>query len=1611
MDPIKAKTLRPSARHKLVAQLALAEDKAQKVTDIENLSPPDYGHYLIHSSDIKIIRPALNHPYPQTRRLAAKALSKAWLQLPPSETVEALGALDLADILNNATFVDAKYLSEKLGHDYRGPEDPRTRVLDKLVSLLIPSISNDGPNHPVCRLGSTLATMYLPAVSPPVVSQLLGFLGGRDAGRLRRLLYTQPSHVSQLLLADHSELENPNVHWKSKDLCRLFAMRSIRDIPSQPDEHWGINLFIKLITTPRPERSPFPSGISAIVPIGSSTLQNAPTIKIWTNIMEALIERAEVGFAGGESTDFNGWKSIILNITDKMSRTTGGNVTMEALKGYLKRIGRVVTGGDAGINALFTRLPLAIREDVLRSFHGLDADKDWNFPSDAPRVNLATIMQLNSARGKPIFRQILPHLNHGQFFANSYSTRLNRISGDLAAQPADRDDAISLAIQGRWAYLEGDLEEHKKTIEAVERWKKLVHRQRLPVQRIQYTRSLLIIVATIEDTNLLKETFAWVFDRFLKDVDVRPAIFQEEMSSCTTILAGKAENLEATARDGDEVVRLLIDAMSKARTEPSFSSYEFSRIYSLCLQILWARLKLCQKHSISESRTRSVINPIKELFLCTEKIQLDDPGTFGQPALYPDYYQVGWSSLSTDLYPSYQIKYRAVAIAFLDDVSQARDALYAEKRTALLDDQSEPSAKAEQHDVETGPSRYPWPCAVNPKDFTGLSLEKDAPLFYAYLFKIVFTPITKESSTEQNTYYGEWANAIGLYANSFNTIDERDAALLAVIQHYRNTPALDSGEQVDLSPHLLLVSEFVEQVQKSETLMETFFSPYEVGAFDDGRSNIFFGTLDPESKKYGEDINLSLFRCRRNPVSFITMMSELSCLRAQKGTHHLRRQLAIIGAVFWIHTLRSLETADKGYSFVAEEDTTLDFAALYSHTTLPEITNYRAYEVEKYIQTILSGIEQFTAEELQNLVKTVKSSISRIENQPHRDKTLRNLATRLLPKSHVPTMLEDDIFEVLLDKERSSLHRDFFNQALLATIFPVESNRLTRRLFAGIFEEMAKNSNIQTEGNEPSVKVSTIKYLVSLAARPCTGFSLEEAVQELEEIERQEKHPSIQEALISVLTTTIVNESRLRPQSQLEKVWNLLESLAITACSLNEKRRLTEKDWSKPTLPELAINNERPGPILNAQINTVPATDRVRWATMIEEMLKGQACDTKRWVNEFLKRHGAGKGYFDSLNDLEFGALLPCLSIRVGDSYGQLREYLPKKSRHLKILEAQVTSYLISNKLLLFSAELDRVDPEWKQAQDGKDFTSLVNIWSTRYMAGFQTLISMLRKHGDGDVKESLQMALHKILVPANMLISGQNSLQRTTPWETLISLVGTLRPEQIMAKKDQDNWKNNIRPLIEWLEEQVLAATDEDEQRQLFYFKLHGIVKSLLLPFPFLKPEDSTAYSDFAAALYELSLESLHQPPALLRLDTFLKQILPPLVGLAKDQVAVAECLIHQADDAAEEASHLGYRLAQQFVDYHGLTTSQREEMAKIITKMETHPDAMVRLIALERNKAFWEPQSVAPYDWASLNPSNTMYNAGYNAGRRGTPRRGLRGRGMARGRGQVFPPELPSV
>ena len=375
----------------------------------------------------------------------------------------------------------------------------------------------------------------------------------------------------------------------------------------------------------------------------------------------------------------------------------------------------------------------------------------------------------------------------------------------------------------------------------------------------------------------------------------------------------------------------------------------------------------------------------------------------------------------------------------------------------------------------------------------------------------------------------------------------------------------------------------------------------------------------------------------------------------------------------------------------------------------------------------------------------------------------------------------------------------------------------SRRFKSLVSDRISKKSEAGTK-EEPEIKISTFKYLITCVVQPFSGLSLEETSQELQSISRQEFHPSVQEALLSVLTRAIVHEGHLYPQPQLEVIWKLLETLASVACSLDEKRLLTEKDWLKPALPEISFHNQRPTLILNVEIQSVPLSDRPRWALMVDSMLSQQARETKRWLREFLRTHHCDPKDIEAMERAEFGPLLSCLHDQLPKSYETLRQYLPDKSWHIKILQSRVSAYLLVDKLFAVSSQLEDIEPGWKKEQDGRDFVSLLTVWSAGHQNAFQTLVSTVQKHGSEEAKEALQTALQDLLNPEAMLISVGNHLRRSVAWEVLGALILDLKPRENMAKQDQDGWKTNVRPLMQWLAERIRQASEEDGQEQIFY-------------------------------------------------------------------------------------------------------------------------------------------------------------------------------------------------
>ena len=155
-----------------------------------------------------------------------------------------------------------------------------------------------------------------------------------------------------------------------------------------------------------------------------------------------------------------------------------------------------------------------------------------------------------------------------------------------------------------------------------------------------------------------------------------------------------------------------------------------------------------------------------------------------------------------------------------------------------------------------------------------------------------------------------------------------------------------------------------------------------------------------------------------------TILPPVTC----RGSHIILRHLALVCAVLWLGSREGVEPADQSYDIIEDDPIKVNFVSLYALTgtnekNRPSLTSTRAHQ-----KFLTAYIDLLSKEEIINLSDSIKSLIPVKDDQPHRDLALRVLAILMLQKSSHPMLLEEDIFEVLRDVKRSTIHRHFFTE-------------------------------------------------------------------------------------------------------------------------------------------------------------------------------------------------------------------------------------------------------------------------------------------------------------------------------------------------------------------------------------------------------------------------------------------------------------------------------------------------------------------------------------------------------------------------------------------------------
>lgn len=190
-------------------------------------------------------------------------------------------------------------------------------------------------------------------------------------------------------------------------------------------------------------------------------------------------------------------------------------------------------------------------------------------------------------------------------------------------------------------------------------------------------------------------------------------------------LAGHKPNLIQSARDGDEVLLLLLENLRRSQGEPEahpLSQYHHF-LGGLISQTLKARICLLDRHSVSEGDAYAMLSPLGQVLLEHHRLKGTDQATYGFLPYWPHLYQTPWLG-------SLELSKRMAApvIRMLDEIGKTTEEECERVRSTVPVD-------GEILEITTRFKRWPWFLEVQPTGDFVLPWDR-APFLCNYLEKV-----------------------------------------------------------------------------------------------------------------------------------------------------------------------------------------------------------------------------------------------------------------------------------------------------------------------------------------------------------------------------------------------------------------------------------------------------------------------------------------------------------------------------------------------------------------------------------------------------------------------------------------------------------------------------------------------------------------------------------------------------------------------------------------------------------------------------------------------------------------------------------------------------------
>lgn len=190
-------------------------------------------------------------------------------------------------------------------------------------------------------------------------------------------------------------------------------------------------------------------------------------------------------------------------------------------------------------------------------------------------------------------------------------------------------------------------------------------------------------------------------------------------------LAGHKPNFVQSARDGDEVLLLLLENLRRSQGEPDANPlihYHYS-LGGLISRTLKARIHLLDRHSVPEGDAYAILFPLGQVLLEHQRLKRTDQATYGLLPYWPHLYETPWLG-------SLELSKRMAApvIRMLDEIGKITEEEYERFRSIV-------PVHGEIPEINARFKRWPWLLEVQPAGDFVLPWDK-APFLCNYLEKV-----------------------------------------------------------------------------------------------------------------------------------------------------------------------------------------------------------------------------------------------------------------------------------------------------------------------------------------------------------------------------------------------------------------------------------------------------------------------------------------------------------------------------------------------------------------------------------------------------------------------------------------------------------------------------------------------------------------------------------------------------------------------------------------------------------------------------------------------------------------------------------------------------------